>query len=98
MSADRNLLFGVLALQMDFVSRETLIAAMNAWVLDKHKPLGPILHEQPARGRRPRRGNGATCWPTRTQRSGRWRGCGARVLPPRSTPCRLARGLLSSAP
>jgi serine/threonine-protein kinase len=45
-STDRNLLFGILALQMDFVSREALIAAMNAWVLDKAKPLGQILREQ----------------------------------------------------
>ena len=42
-SADRNLLFGILALQMDFVSRDALIAAMNAWVLDKEQPLGAIL-------------------------------------------------------
>jgi hypothetical protein len=47
-AADRNLLFGVLALQMDFVGRDQLIAAMNAWVLDKHKPLGQILVEQQA--------------------------------------------------
>ena len=40
MSSDRNLLFGILAVQMDFVSRDDLIAAMNAWVLDKVKPLG----------------------------------------------------------
>jgi formylglycine-generating enzyme required for sulfatase activity/serine/threonine protein kinase len=45
-AADRNLLFGILALQMDFVSREALVAAMHAWVLDKGKPLGQILHEQ----------------------------------------------------
>jgi hypothetical protein len=47
-SADRNLLFGILALQMDFVSRDALIAAMHAWVLDKTKPLGQILVEQAA--------------------------------------------------
>ena len=47
-AADRNLLFGILALQMDFVSRDALIAAMNAWVLDKAKPLGQILVEQGA--------------------------------------------------
>ena len=46
--ADRNLLFGILALQMDFVPRDALIAAMNAWVLDKAKPLGLILVEQGA--------------------------------------------------
>jgi WD40 repeat protein/serine/threonine protein kinase len=45
-SADRNLLFGILALQMDFISRDGLIAAMHAWVLDKAKPLGLILVEQ----------------------------------------------------
>jgi serine/threonine-protein kinase len=42
-AADRNLLFGILALQMDFISRDALIAAMHAWVLDKAKPLGQIL-------------------------------------------------------
>ena len=46
--ADRNLLFGILALQMDFVGRDALIAAMNAWVLDKSKRLGQILVEQQA--------------------------------------------------
>jgi eukaryotic-like serine/threonine-protein kinase len=45
---DRNLLFGILALQMDFISRDALIAAMHAWVLDKQKPLGRILLEQGA--------------------------------------------------
>src|SRR5262249_10907573 len=44
--ADRNLLFGILALQMDFISRDALLAAMNAWVLDKTKPLGQILQDQ----------------------------------------------------
>ncbi|MBI1914627.1 MAG: protein kinase [Planctomycetes bacterium] len=47
-SADRNLLFGILALQMDFINRDALIAAMNAWVLDKDKPLGQLLVEQRA--------------------------------------------------
>jgi serine/threonine protein kinase len=46
MSADRNLLFGILALQMDFISRDALIDAMAAWVLNKAKPLGQILVEQ----------------------------------------------------
>src|SRR5262245_9518292 len=45
-AADRNLLFGILALQMDFIGRDTLITAMNSWVLDKAKPLGQILLEQ----------------------------------------------------
>ena len=30
-SVDRNLLFGILALQMDFITRDQLVAAMNAW-------------------------------------------------------------------
>lgn len=47
-SSDRNLLFGVLAVQMDFVSRDALVAAMNAWVLDKAKALGEILVAQQA--------------------------------------------------
>ena len=46
MNADRNLLFGILALQLDFVSRDALIAAMHAWVLDKARPLGDILRDQ----------------------------------------------------
>ena len=45
-AADRNLLFGVLALQMDFINRDALIRAMNAWVLDKARPLGDILRDQ----------------------------------------------------
>src|SRR3954465_12405384 len=44
-SADRNLLFGILALQMDFISRDQLVEAMNAWVLHKDRPLGDLLVE-----------------------------------------------------
>jgi WD40 repeat protein/serine/threonine protein kinase len=47
-SADRNLLFGILALQLEFIGRDTLIQAMHAWVLDKARPLGQILVEQQA--------------------------------------------------
>ena len=36
--ADRNLLFGILALQMDFITRDQLVAAMHAWVLAKAPP------------------------------------------------------------
>jgi hypothetical protein len=43
---DQNLLFGILALQMDFISRDALVAAMNAWVLEKATPLGQILLRQ----------------------------------------------------
>src|SRR6516162_755106 len=44
--ADRNLLFGILALQMDFISRDGLVEAMHAWVLDKARPLGQVLLAQ----------------------------------------------------
>jgi eukaryotic-like serine/threonine-protein kinase len=46
--ADRNLLFGILALQMDFITRDALVAAMNAWVLAKQRTLGEILVERGA--------------------------------------------------
>ncbi|MDB5349366.1 MAG: serine/threonine protein kinase [Planctomycetota bacterium] len=46
--ADRNLLLGVLALQMDFITRDALIAAMYAWVFDKTKTLGALLLDQHA--------------------------------------------------
>jgi serine/threonine-protein kinase len=46
--SDRNLLFGVLALQMDFIDRDALVRGMNAWALDKAKPLGQVLQEQGA--------------------------------------------------
>ena len=46
--ADRNLLFGILALQMDFISRDALISAMHAWVLRKESFLGDLLQEQQA--------------------------------------------------
>jgi eukaryotic-like serine/threonine-protein kinase len=45
---DRNLLFGVLALQMDFISREALVAAVTAWTSDRSKPLDRILVGQGA--------------------------------------------------
>jgi WD40 repeat protein/tRNA A-37 threonylcarbamoyl transferase component Bud32 len=47
-NTDRNLLFGILALQMDFISRDALIAAMHDWVLDKARSLGRILEDQGA--------------------------------------------------
>lgn len=47
-SADRNLLFGILALQMDFISREQLVAATSKWLTDKSIPIEDILVEQNA--------------------------------------------------
>src|SRR5262249_32139804 len=46
--SDRNLLFGVLALQMDFITRDALVEAMNAWLVQKHRALGEILEEHGA--------------------------------------------------
>src|SRR5262249_20981532 len=46
--ADRKLLLGILAVQMNFVSRDALIAGMNAWLLEKHRGLGEILVEHGA--------------------------------------------------
>jgi serine/threonine-protein kinase len=47
-AADRNLLFGILALQADLIGRDALIAAMNAWTVNKTTPLGQILLDQGA--------------------------------------------------
>jgi len=44
--ADRNLLFGILALQMDFIRRDALIKGMHTWVLEKAKTLGQIFVAQ----------------------------------------------------
>jgi len=44
----RNLLFGLLALQNSFIDRDALLAAFNAWLADKSRPLGTILRERGA--------------------------------------------------
>ena len=44
--AGRNLLFGLLALQNNFIDRDALLAAFNIWVADKCRPLGDILRER----------------------------------------------------
>lgn len=41
--ADRHLLFGLLALQMDFVTRDALIDGIEAWIENKQESLGRIL-------------------------------------------------------
>ena len=64
--ADRNLLFGILAVQMNFVARDALIAAMHAWVLERSKPLGRILVEQQALS--PARQSSWSNWSTSTWR------------------------------
>ncbi|MFT5528348.1 MAG: hypothetical protein ACI9HK_006337, partial [Pirellulaceae bacterium] len=45
-TADANLLFGIIALQMDFVTRDQLLDAMQDWTLEKSKHLGDILVER----------------------------------------------------
>ena len=47
----RNLLFGILALQMDFITRDALVDAMNAWLVQKNRPLAEILEERAALAR-----------------------------------------------
>jgi serine/threonine-protein kinase len=47
-SAERNLLFGILALRVDFINCDALVAGIHSWVTDKAKPLGQILVEQGA--------------------------------------------------
>ena len=41
--ADRNLLFGILAFQMDFITRDQLVEAIHAWIADKSKPIEHFL-------------------------------------------------------
>ena len=45
-AADRNLLYGVLAVQLGFVTRDQLIAATSRWVLNKEQPLGEVFIRQ----------------------------------------------------
>ena len=45
---DRNLLVGILALQMDFISQSQLILGMQKWLLDKSEQLEDLLMHQGA--------------------------------------------------
>ncbi len=47
-SAARSLLFGLLALQNNFINRDALLAAFNVWVADKSQSLGQILLDRGA--------------------------------------------------
>jgi hypothetical protein len=42
-AADRNLLFGVLALQLDLIDRDTFTRACALWAADKGRPLADVL-------------------------------------------------------
>ncbi len=46
--AAQSLLFGLLALQNNFIDRDALLAAFNAWVADKSQSLGQILLDRGA--------------------------------------------------
>src|SRR5262249_13821356 len=46
--AGLNLLFGVLALQNNFITRDDLLAAFAAWVADKARPLAGFLVDRGA--------------------------------------------------
>ncbi len=45
-AAELNLLYGILALQLEFISRDDLVGAMRTWSRDKSQPLGEILLQQ----------------------------------------------------
>jgi serine/threonine-protein kinase len=45
-SADRNLLFGVLALQLDLIDGDRFARACALWAADKGRPLADVLAEQ----------------------------------------------------
>src|SRR5438270_34748 len=45
--ADRNLLFGLLALQNGLIDQGRLVAAFQAWTLDKARPLADHLADDP---------------------------------------------------
>lgn len=45
-SIDRELLFGILALQNNFITRDALVSAFSIWVADKKRPFDQILGEQ----------------------------------------------------
>ena len=47
-SSDRDLLFGILALQMDFITRDAFISAMSTCSREKDKSLGRVLRSQGA--------------------------------------------------
>lgn len=44
--SDRNLLFGILAIQVNFIDQDGLVSALQAWLLNKKKVLSEILVEQ----------------------------------------------------
>ncbi|MFO1064780.1 MAG: serine/threonine-protein kinase [Pirellulales bacterium] len=45
-TADRNLLIGILALQLEIVSRDQLVSAFQHWLVDRTRPIQDILAAQ----------------------------------------------------
>src|ERR1700738_3688243 len=85
---DRNLLLGVIALQLELVSRDELIEAMHDWALEK-RSLGEILEEQKRLNHADHRGleqlDGHVVKPTHVRRSKKQAG----LPPPVRDPPRL---------
>lgn len=47
-ATDCNVLLGILAMQVDFISRDALARAMHTWAQDRSRTLGEVLVEQQA--------------------------------------------------
>jgi WD40 repeat protein/serine/threonine protein kinase len=47
-AGSRELLFGILALQMNFIDRDVLAAALGDWARDRRRPLAEILRQRQA--------------------------------------------------
>ncbi len=43
---DRNLLFGILALQVNFITREQLIECMLTWVMEKTRVIAEVFEDK----------------------------------------------------
>ena len=89
--ADRNLLFGLLALQNGFIDRDALVAAFDAWVGDKARPLGrPPRRARGTARPSPRAARGAGRGPPRAATaatpSGAWRRSPSAARPARAWP------------
>ncbi len=69
-AADRNLLFGLLALQNDLIDRDQLVDAFRAWSRDKARPLAEHLGE---RGDLDSEQRAAVVGPRRAARQEAWR-------------------------
>ena len=46
MSVDREILFGLLALQNGLIDRDILVKAVQIWLKDKSQPLAQILRQR----------------------------------------------------